>query len=187
MKKELSYEGILNYGNKENEPPNAVVSRVGSQLKELTNGFIEGVVKEYKGHIESYSQPSSMASISAALGKTVVHRDIQKDLGAIGYETFTFEFYITSSMLETYKFRIFFFEYGMGSYPVKIVLEQGIADEVFCENDTNYVLEYSTKSELESLVTNILRTKRVISVMQDLINATERLIEERKENSLEEN
>ena len=59
-------------------------------------------------------------------------------------------------------------------YPVKIVLEQGIADEIFEKENANYIIEYETKTELENVIVNILKTKKVIKVMQELIYATKR-------------
>ena len=76
--------------------------------------------------------------------------------------------------IENYKYRILFFEYGIGMYPVKIVLEQGIADEIFEKENANYIIEYETKNELENVIINILKTKKVIKVMQELIYATKR-------------
>ena len=66
------------------------------------------------------------------------------------------------------------FEYDIGMYPVKIVLEQGIADEIFKKENANYIIEYETKNELENVIINILKTKKVIKVMQELIYATKR-------------
>ena len=38
----------------------------------------------------------------------------------------------------------------------------------------NYIIEYETKNELENVIINILKTKKVIKVMQELIYATKR-------------
>lgn len=59
-------------------------------------------------------------------------------------------------------------------YPVKIVLEQGIADEIFKRENANYIIEYATKTELENVILKILETKKVIKVMQELIYAMKR-------------
>lgn len=59
-------------------------------------------------------------------------------------------------------------------YPVKIVLEQGIADEIFKKENADYVVEYATKTELENVILNILKTKKVTKVMQELIYAMKR-------------
>ncbi len=70
------------------------------QLEEATNGFVKGVVREYEGPIESYDQLSAFASIASALGTSVIHKDIQDNLGAIGYQNFKFEFFLTAPKIE---------------------------------------------------------------------------------------
>ena len=81
---------------------------------------------------------------------------------------------MTTSKIQNYKYRVLFFEYGIGMYPVKIVLEQGIADEIFKKENADYVVEYATKTELENVILNILKTKKVTKVMQELIYAMKR-------------
>lgn len=176
MKYNFDLEGILNFEGDQVTSPDEVISEIGQQLEKATRGFVKGVVKKYEGSIESYDQLSVMASIAAALGTSMAYKDIQEDLGAIGYEVFRFEFFLTSPNLENYKYRILFFEYGIGNYPVKIVLEQGIADEIFGVENANYEIEYHTKDELANVIVNVLNSKKVIKVMQELINAAQRVM-----------
>lgn len=174
MSYDFNFDGILNYDDDQAVSPDTVVAELGNQLEKATNGFIKGVVREYNGPIESYDQMSAFASIASALGTSLVHRDIQDNLGEIGYQEYKFEFFLTTSKLEDYKYRVLFFEYGIGMYPVKIVLEQGIADEIFKKENADYVVEYATKTELENVILNILKTKKVTKVMQELIYAMKR-------------
>ena len=174
MSYDFNFDGILNYDDDQAVSPDTVIAELGNQLEKATNGFIKGVVREYNGPIESYDQMSAFASIASALGTSLVHRDIQDNLGEIGYQEYKFEFFLTTSKLEDYKYRVLFFEYGIGMYPVKIVLEQGIADEIFKKENADYVVEYATKNELENVILNILKTKKVTKVMQELIYAMKR-------------
>ena len=174
MSYDFNFDGILNYDDDQAVSPDTVIAELGNQLEKATNGFIKGVVREYNGPIESYDQMSGFASIASALGTSLVHRDIQDNLGEIGYQEYKFEFFLTTSKLEDYKYRVLFFEYGIGMYPVKIVLEQGIADEIFKKENADYVVEYATKTELENVILNILKTKKVTKVMQELIYAMKR-------------
>ncbi len=174
MSYDFNFDGILNYDDDQAVSPDIVIAELGNQLEKATNGFIKGVVREYNGPIESYDQMSAFASIASALGTSLVHRDIQDNLGEIGYQEYKFEFFLTTSKLEDYKYRVLFFEYGIGMYPVKIVLEQGIADEIFKKENADYVVEYATKTELENVILNILKTKKVTKVMQELIYAMKR-------------
>jgi len=174
MSYDFNFDGILNYDDDQAVSPDTVIAELGNQLEKATNGFIKGVVREYNGPIESYDKMSAFASIASALGTSLVHRDIQDNLGEIGYQEYKFEFFLTTSKLEDYKYRVLFFEYGIGMYPVKIVLEQGIADEIFKKENADYVVEYATKTELENVILNILKTKKVTKVMQELIYAMKR-------------
>ena len=174
MSYDFNFDGILNYDDDQAVSPDTVIAELGNQLEKATNGFIKGVVREYNGPIESYDQMSAFASIASALGTSLVHRDIQDNLGEIGYQEYKFEFFLTTSKLEDYKYRVLFFEYRIGMYPVKIVLEQGIADEIFKKENADYVVEYATKTELENVILNILKTKKVTKVMQELIYAMKR-------------
>lgn len=169
MSHELDIKDKLKFDDIDLISPDVVITEIGNQLEEITKGFVKGVVSNYEGPIESYNSLSGIASIAAALG-TLQDHDIQEDLGEIGYEVFRFEFYLTATMLPNYKFRVMFFEYGLGGYPVKIVLEQGVADEIFKEAHANYIFEKQTKSELENTINNILASKRIIKVVQGLIN-----------------
>ena len=160
MSHDFNLDGLLNYDDDQAVSPDTIISELGKQLEEATNGFVKGVVREYEGPIESYDQLSAFASIASALGTSVIHKDIQDNLGAIGYQNFKFEFFLTAPKIENYKYRILFFEYGIGMYPVKIVLEQGIADEIFKKENANYIIEYETKNKLENVIINILKTKK---------------------------
>ena len=55
---------------------------------------------------------------------------------------------------------------------MKIVLEQGLADEIFKKENAEYIFEIQTKNELEDTVTNILASKRILKVVQGLINVS---------------
>ena len=85
MSYDFNFDGILNYDDDQAVSPDTVIAELGNQLEKATNGFIKGVVREYNGPIESYDQMSAFASIASALGTSLVHRDIQDNLGEIGY------------------------------------------------------------------------------------------------------
>ena len=160
-------EKKLDFSDAQTISPDEVITELGQELEEVTKGLVRGVVKEYVGPIQSYNNRETFHDVMAALGSSLYsNRDIQEDLGIIGDAAFQFEFYLTSAKLETYKYRILFFSYGIGNYPVKIVLEQGIADEIFGRENSEYEIAYGTKEELSNAVLNILNSKKVIKVIQ---------------------
>ena len=168
----LNFEGKLSYQTNNGQEPEKVFQNIADELKEATKGYIVGVVNSYNGPINSYITMSPVETISKSLGMETRQVNIQSDLGEIGFKKFKFEFYLTTPCLEEYKYRILFFEYGIGGYPVKIVLEQGIADEIFMKENVDYILERDNERGVRNIVYDILQTKKVINVMQDLINAS---------------
>lgn len=189
MKYNLGIEEKLNFDETELISPDIIIGEIGDELEEVTKGFVKGIVGKYEGQIESYDQISSFASIASALGTAVIHKDVQDKLGAIGDNNFTFEFYLVAPKFENYKYRVLFFEYGIGNYPVKLVIEQGIADEIFGDENSDYIIIKDTKLELENTIKNIMSTKKVIKVMQDLIVASQKIIklEGKRQLEVEEN
>ena len=73
--------------------PDTIISELGKQLEEATNGFVKGVVRNMKGLLNLMISYQLFASIASALGTSVIHKDIQDNLGAIGYQNFKFEFF----------------------------------------------------------------------------------------------
>lgn len=169
-------EQKLDFSDAQTISPDEVIAKLGQQLEEVTKGLVRGVVKEYEEPIQSYNNRETWNAMMAALGSSLnYNKDIQEDLGVIGEDTFRFEFYLTSPRLEKYKYRILFFAYGIGNYPVKIVLEQGIADEIFGMENADYEIVYHTEEELSNAVLNILNSKKVIKVVQELIYTGKKL------------
>ena len=167
---QLNYEGQLYFNEIKRRLPDIIIQEKIDELREATKGYIVGHVNSYDGHIESYNQKNPFAMLTAAISSNE-YIDIQKELGEIGYEKFKFEFFVSSPYLESYKFRILFFEYGISGYPVKVVIEQGIIDEIVGDN-SNYIVEINSEVDFNNLLDGILKSKRMITIMQDMINAT---------------
>ena len=98
--------------------------------------------------------------------------DIQTDLGKIGTETHKFECYLYTPEYEKYRYRMFFVKYNVSNYPVTVVLEESIAKSI-SGTGRGYIYTCDTRNELEELVVNILTSKRIITVMQELIRVNQ--------------
>ena len=159
----------LNLTDVDSVPPENAVRVISDQIKEITDGIVIGKVEQYDGRIESYTI-DGIASI-AAMTKDREY-NIQKDLGARGYILSRFEFYLTATELPSYKYRLLFFEYGIGGYPVKVVLEQSIADSINRGRSSNYTFKVADRTKLEEMINLVLSAPRTIEVIQGLINAT---------------
>lgn len=149
--------------------PVVVLSEKNQWVNDITKGYVIAKVNEYDGPIESYDVTAPMANLSKMLSASM-SVDIQEQLGEQDGTRLKYEFYLTSSVLADYKFRIMFIEYGITGYPVKIVLEQGIADEFLGEENSDYVVMIDDYISFKNAVDKILNTNRVIEIMQSLIN-----------------
>ena len=151
--------------------PEIVVEKLISQIKDETNSMVFGKIDNYEGAIDSYTVPSFAEQISEALGRDRKNVDVQQELGELNKETRKFEVFLCTPVYNQYKYRICFIEFGIANYPVKVVLEQSIADEINKAGKKNsYIYSCANRSELEELIVSIICSKKVISVMQEIIN-----------------
>lgn len=166
MSVEINIKDKLNFEDIDLIAPEKIVEAYVKQIDEATNGIVKCTVNPYDGQIETYT--------TAPLRELVVitqetKHDIQKELGPIGYKPSRFEMYYTAPSLPHYRFRILFFEYGIGGYPVKVVLEQSIANAI---KGDNYTYIAKNRTEFETLLGRIISSSKSIEILQDLINAT---------------
>ncbi len=164
----MSYNLNTNYEfNNENfVPPDLILKDICSQLNNITKSFVKGNVKIFDGEIESYNLISFGENLN-----NITKIDIQDKLGEVGNKAvLRYEFFISAPKLKHYKYRIMFFEYGVTGYPVKVVLEQGIADELNSKENSGYIYTLETKQDFENLVVKIINTKKITKIIQDLIN-----------------
>lgn len=150
--------------------PKIVVENLISQIKDQTNGMVFGKIDNYEGVIDSYIVPSTLVKLSSLLGNETEKVDVQEELGELNKETQKFEVFLCTPVYKQYKYRICFIEFGISYYPVKVVLEQNIADEINKEGKKNsYIYSCANRSELEELIVRIIYSKKVISVMQEIM------------------
>ena len=160
--------GKLDFNDIDLTPPEEVVKNIIKQISYETKGIIDGKIKEYTGNIFSYTK-NPYKSLGIALGELSTEVDIQKSLGKQHVEVSKFEFYLEIPIYEQYKYRICYIKHGIGNYPVTVVLEQGIADEVLAEINANYIIKCDNRDDFEKLLIQIITSKHVISIMQEMI------------------
>lgn len=168
MSKKLDLSGMLDFSEIDLTAPDKVVEEILKQIPEVTNNIVSGQIDEYNGYVTSYK--TTKTSLAEALGTitTETHVDIQKSLGKRGEEENKFECYLYTSIYEDYKYRMFFMKYGIAHYPVQFTLEESIARSIQGAN-SNYIVTCSNRGEVEDLIVQILTSKKVLSVMQELI------------------
>lgn len=149
--------------------PNEVVKNIFNMIASETNDIIVGGVDEYTGPVESYYKEGGFQTIQKAVSQNSYEQyiNIQDTLGPIGESINQYEAYLCTPVYKYFKYRLFYLQFGIAHYPVKVVLEQGIADEIDLEG--KYVVYCRSRRMLERLVQQVLNTNNAISVMQELI------------------
>lgn len=167
MDKKLNISERLDFNDIDLTAPEKVISEILAQLSEETKGIICGNIAAYNGHVMSYRKVS-FSALAEAIGTTEKEVNIQNDLGKIGQDTHKFECYLYTPEHDKYKYRVFFVKYDTSNYPVSIILEESVARSVSGDN-SGYVISCATRDELEELIYKIFNSKKLISVMQELI------------------
>lgn len=187
MSNKLNLGGKLDFTDIDLTAPEVVINELLEELPVETNGLICGKIQSYSGHIMSYTISNGMSSLAIAFGNAKDRKvDIQSDLGEIGTETHKFECYLYTPEYEKYHYRMFFVKYNISNYPVKVVLEESIAKSISGTSE-GYIYTCNTRNELEELVVNILTSKRILTVMQELIrvNQSKKIIEKTAETTID--
>ena len=151
-------------------PPEKFVEKACEDLIELTKGNVIARVDEYKG--------SALNSLIQTMGNFLltITDDAQRNLGDIGNVSEIYKYYqlyLTSPHTPNYKFGIMFFGYVLGQYPIKIVLDDGIGENLSC----------STEDEFTEALIKIINSQKV----QKVVRALNTLAQEKEleNNSLE--
>ena len=152
------------------DPPESIVEEYCKNLREITDGRVIARVASYSGPTSDYNRinPGITDVLSAVLSKDKIeHINIQEDLGDVGSAPnmyFAYEFFITSPSTPNYKYRIMFFTYTAGRYPLDIVLDDDIASDVKKGQKISCVSEDKFKEILE-LVISSETVKKVIDTL----------------------
>ena len=168
MSKKLDITKMLDFSEMDMTPPNEVVEGILKQLPENTNQIIEGKISEYNGHVTSYTKTVPFADALGAMTKGN-RVDVQDSLGAQGEEEHKYECCIYTAAYDAYKYRMFFLKYGIARYPVQFILEEGIARSI-PDFTANYIIICNNRDDVEELTLEILESKKVLGIMQELIH-----------------
>ena len=151
-------------------PPNEIVEFQCNYLYKAAQGRVMAKMADYTGPVSSYTRPG-FGDVMNVIGKTMksIPVDIQEDLGDIGRlpnRFFTFEFFLTSSHTPNYKYRIMFFRYEIDYYPLTIVLDDEIANDMGVEQR----LTCENEDVFKAVLAKIINSAKVEKVIQNLYN-----------------
>ena len=157
--------------------PDIVIKNALKQIAEATNGYVEGNIQEYSGHIHSYTKPGLASSIS--LMQEPKEIDVQDSLGEQSDVDNRFEVYLSAKGLSKYKYSLMFVDYKAISYPVTIVLNEQLARVYSNKYEDTFII--NSMNQLDKLLDKVINSEVLIRIIQSLINEAIR-----RENSAEE-
>lgn len=148
--------------------PKELAKEIIPQISDATRGYVIGNIKEYSGEIFSYRKKSPLAALSIS-GEIDV--DVQDSLGEKSPKEETYEIYLTAKDIEDYQYRILFFRFGIGGYPVKVVVNEDLAEEIN-KKSGKYIFTAESMDAFEQLLIKILQTRELKTIMQSIIEAS---------------
>jgi len=154
------------------DTPKSIVESQCGFLSKKTNDLVIAKVSEYNDSIRSHTIIDSGNSLGNHYKPKKVY--IQEALGEMTETNFKYEFFITSKNTPNYKYRVFFFEYGISPYPVTLVVDDEISDEL---EWVNYEKEYDAEEAFKDALKEILNSEKIYTVVNSLYSFAMKEIE----------
>jgi len=149
------------------DTPVEIIQYQCTRLWEMTEGSIIAKVYEYSQPIFSYIEKSRLIRTIDENKKI----NIQENLGDVSDGTFSYEFFITSTSTPKFKYRIMFLQYDISVYPVTLVLDESILEELELNQE---LVTCNNQTEFEIILEKILNSKKVTNVISALLKISQR-------------
>lgn len=153
----------------EGKTPKGLLEEQCAELYELTNRKIIGRVERFEGAIRD--NPDSLKELAASIALTATNIggfSVQNILGEVsGNSAFKYEFYITSRDTPNYKYRAFFMEYGIDLYPLSLIVDEDIAEELGSAED--YIFLCESENEYLERIKRVLNSSKIYNVINALL------------------
>ena len=163
MSNELSFQFDL----KDVKAPEEVAKTVFDEVQKASNGYVKVKVEGYsKTSLTSSSRTVSLSALADALADQKMST-IQDKLGEIQAEKHIYEVYISARLMENYKYRMFFIKYETMSYPVEIILDNELAEQVLRQSRT--LIINNDMESLEELLNKIKYSSYFTRYIQNII------------------
>lgn len=148
--------------------PMGILKEQCTKLNEITEGTIIARVIEYEGVV--YSREGTLVPLIGKDFLNVNGVDIQNSLGDIGAK-FKYEFFISSTNTSNYKYRAFFLVYGLSMYPLDVILDMDIAQEIQEQRsiEDSEVFVCQDEEEYVNLLSEILNSEKITNVINSLL------------------
>ncbi len=110
------------------------------------------------------------ASLLGQQTRNIVQAQVEPMSWLTNPEKFGYVFYIITSLLENYRYKLFTIEYDVNLYPVTVKADEDIRDEILGKNIESLTVQMSADSEeaFSELLKRIFhsqKTKKIISAI----------------------
>ena len=148
--------------------PSEVIKEYCDKLEDVTDGNVLAKIGQYSHTIKQMTADNrpfqKFINEKITVKKNVTPQDY---LGVIDDENrFTYEVYITGSKTKNYKYRFCFIEFGVPAYPVEIIIDDDIVDELGLQTTK---LSINSVEELKTLFIKILNSNKITEVIKSLM------------------
>lgn len=126
----------------------ARTQRMDKSLDEYTKGPLANMTDVMSGI-------AGTRSVDSLLGET----DDDKSI--------TYELFVTSPRIPSYKYRILFLQHGLSAYPTYVYVEKPIRDEI---QDTQFPKKVENESDFLTLIREVLGSERVRDVLSRIVS-----------------
>jgi hypothetical protein len=149
--------------------PRDIVAAQCQALSDATGGLVYARISDYSGKIKSDKAMSHIFDAlwsASSIFPTEQPFDVQSVLGdnASGSH-FTYEFFITSKSTPNYMYRVFFLKHKLDYYPLEIVLDNSISQELGSREN----VVCSSQEEFIGFLGDILKSNRMKFVVSSLL------------------
>lgn len=169
-------EEFLSLNLKDFETPEQIIRKTIIDLERVTGTLVTGFVEPYEGSIFSYARKrlSALASITAS---TIEERyDVQDYLGEQGDNiSSTYKVVLKGTKLDDYSFALLFMKFGIGKYPITVVLDEDCAEELNMKHyldHSGYIFKINNSKDFRDFLDYVFVTDRLIEIVQGIITAT---------------
>ena len=164
MSYNLGLKGKIRSEKLDLTPPDEILKSLCDEIREETDGEIEGVVLPYGGRMKSYTRKGGM------LGYTQDEEvNIQDSLGAVGNKISRFEFCLATPIYKDFRYRLMLVEYDLAVYPATVVLESDIANQL-PQYGNGYIYSFKSRKDFQIFLVDVINSDKAVTILQQLIN-----------------
>ena len=160
---ESLWGNIIQY--EEEKKPESILAEQFVELNRITDGMVIGRVERFDKTIDELSASPFNSTIESM--HDVFSPNAQGYLGETkDVSVLTFEAFITAKAIPNYKYRFMFLQHGLAPFPVSVVLERTICEEIQ-QDEESFIC--NNEDEFKEMLKDVLSSERVMSIVSRLM------------------